>query len=87
MRYLEADFHLVPTRDIDKVWHQHILHTREYARDCDRVFGAFVHHAPGAEDSTEMKEHMRLNFEKTQAFYVDLFGEEYVEGWLSYFLL
>src|SRR5215471_9906423 len=51
MYLLGTDFDLVPARDIDKVWHQHILHTRAYASDCQRVFGAFMHHSPGEDDS------------------------------------
>ena len=35
-----------PTRDIDAFWHAHILDTRKYAADCERVFGGFVHHDP-----------------------------------------
>jgi hypothetical protein len=37
---------IAPTRDIDAFWHAHILDTRKYAADCERVFGAFVHHYP-----------------------------------------
>ena len=32
--------------DADKVWHHHILNTRGYAADCDRMFGHFLHHSP-----------------------------------------
>ena len=35
-----------PTRDIDKFWHAHILSTRQYAADCERIFGEFLHHNP-----------------------------------------
>jgi len=87
LHYLDAEFNLVPTLDIDKVWHQHILHTQDYALDCERVFGAFLHHAPGADDSEDTQQHMRDDFEKTGAFYRERFGEEYVESWLTYFLL
>lgn len=38
---------IVPTRDIDAFWHAHILDTRKYASDCERIFGGFVHHDPG----------------------------------------
>lgn len=31
---------------IDPFWHAHILHTRQYARFCDEVLGAFMHHEP-----------------------------------------
>ena len=37
---------MAPTRDIDAFWHTHILDTRKYAADCQRVFGGFVHHQP-----------------------------------------
>jgi hypothetical protein len=37
---------LAPTQDIDKFWHAHILDTRKYAADCDRIFGRFLHHYP-----------------------------------------
>ena len=87
MHYLDAPFDPVPALDVDKVWHQHILHTRDYASDCQRVFGAFLHHAPGSEDSEAAQGHVRANAAKTQARYAELFGEEYVETWLSYFLL
>lgn len=37
---------IVPTKDIDEVWHSHILDTGKYAADSDAVFGHFVHHFP-----------------------------------------
>ena len=37
---------IAPTRDIDTVWHTHILDTRKYAADCQRIFGEFLHHYP-----------------------------------------
>ena len=37
---------IAPTRDIDAFWHAHILDTRKYAADCERIFGEFVHHYP-----------------------------------------
>jgi hypothetical protein len=30
----------------DMVWHSHILHTRQYAEDCEKLFGRFLHHTP-----------------------------------------
>lgn len=39
---------VAPTQDADEVWHAHILHTKEYARDCQAYFGHFLHHSPGA---------------------------------------
>ena len=37
---------IVPNAMIDAFWHQNILDTRAYARDCQEVFGRFVHHYP-----------------------------------------
>lgn len=37
---------LVPTLEIDCVWHCHILDTEKYAGDCQILFGQFIHHFP-----------------------------------------
>lgn len=52
---------LAPSMDVDKFWHYHILDTAKYARDCDELFGYFLHHYPylglgeGAEDSARQE--------------------------------
>ncbi len=38
---------IIPTREMDIVWHFHILDTRKYAADCESLFGYFLHHRPG----------------------------------------
>lgn len=35
-----------PSRDIDALWHQHILNTESYISDCMSWFGHVVHHVP-----------------------------------------
>lgn len=35
-----------PTPDVDEFWHQHILDTQTYYRDCFAVFGELLHHQP-----------------------------------------
>ena len=35
-----------PTVDVDIFWHYHILDTMKYARDCEALFGYFLHHYP-----------------------------------------
>lgn len=30
----------------DRLWHQHIIDTRKYAEDCDRILGRFMNHTP-----------------------------------------
>lgn len=36
----------VPTLDADEYWHQHILCTTLYVRDCQALFGTYLHHYP-----------------------------------------
>ncbi len=32
--------------DLDQVWHLHILDTQRYVKDCEDIFGKFIHHDP-----------------------------------------
>ena len=71
---------LVPTKMIDEVWHQHILDTRAYADDCERIFGHFLHHYPyfgmnGKEDQVNLQS----TFEETQEVWIKEFGEPMFE--------
>lgn len=36
----------MPSQVADTLWHEFILHTREYERFCTRAFGQFLHHSP-----------------------------------------
>lgn len=37
---------LMPCHDVDMVWHQHILNTKQYYDDCTEYFGYMLHHNP-----------------------------------------
>lgn len=37
---------MVPSGDIDEIWHMHILDTRAYMADCNALFGEYLHHYP-----------------------------------------
>jgi len=39
---------LVPTSQLDRVWHTHMLDTAKYRTDCDTMFGRFMDHFPYA---------------------------------------
>lgn len=41
---------LAPDPVTDIVWHTHILFTEKYHRDCDALFGEYIHHRPVVED-------------------------------------
>jgi hypothetical protein len=71
--YPEAE--IVPNREVDLFWHQHILDTEKYAEDCEALFGTFLHHYPyfgmqGEEDYANLCS----AFSKTQEIYERHFG-------------
>lgn len=35
-----------PTEEVDEVWHDHILHTKQYIGDCMTIAGEVIHHNP-----------------------------------------
>jgi hypothetical protein len=36
----------MPSMLVDDMWHEFLLHTRDYAAFCDAAFGRFLHHEP-----------------------------------------
>lgn len=59
--YAYPQLQIVPTKQIDHIWHQHILDTCAYRRDCDFVFGRELDHNPyfgidGPEDAAQLNE-------------------------------
>lgn len=70
------DVPIVPTKDVDKFWHCHILDTMKYADDCNFVFGRFLHHFPyfglrGEDDARDLRE-AAVN---TKLLYKQTFGD------------
>jgi hypothetical protein len=63
---------------IDPFWHAHILHTRQYAEFCERVYGQFIHHNPlNRMDRTEV-EHVARLYTYTAGIYSKMLN--YVSG-------
>lgn len=64
---------LVPTREIDEFWHNHILYTKQYFADCKAIFGHYLHHHPAApqDDLSQLAK----AFLRTKEFYQIEFGE------------
>ncbi|MFA5936065.1 MAG: glycine-rich domain-containing protein-like [Patescibacteria group bacterium] len=70
---------IVPTVDVDTMWHYHILDTQAYAVDCEKIFGEFFHHFPyfglrGPEDAADLQRAFRA----TCALYEETFGSSYL---------
>lgn len=38
----------MPSKAVDAAWHEFIVLTREYQRFCEKAFGRYLHHTPGA---------------------------------------
>jgi len=53
----QADESLSPSKRIDEVWHEAILHTRDYASLCIALCGHFIHHIPM--DKPDRKAYLR----------------------------
>jgi hypothetical protein len=66
---------IVPTKEIDEVWHNHILHTKRYTQDCQAVAGQYIHHMPSDFSDQDMASLSR-NFEITQELYYKEFHEK-----------
>ncbi|MEW6496929.1 MAG: hypothetical protein AB1589_31065 [Cyanobacteriota bacterium] len=81
LAYLYPHIPLVPTQEIDWVWHCHILHTRKYRQDCQMLFGRFIDHEPDGE-FWEQGEPLSLEtaFDQTQALFEHYFGKSVLES-------
>jgi len=53
MADVNHDKSLSPDKDVDEVWHAHILHTIDYADFCQLYFNRFIHHVPFENDRCE----------------------------------
>lgn len=73
------DREIVPHKQIDQFWHFHILDTEKYARDCNNIFGYFLHHYPyfGMNGDQDMQNLIDA-FEETKALYKLHFNGHYL---------
>jgi hypothetical protein len=74
-------FQLVPNADIDEIWHYHIMDTRRYEKDCQDIFGGFLHHYPyyGMLDE-ENEKNWKENQVTSNNIWNELFNEELYES-------
>jgi len=61
LKVIHPDTALVPSKQVDAIWHAHILDTRAYREDCQAMFGRFMDHYPyfginGEEDYKMLQE-------------------------------
>lgn len=84
LRLAYPDASIVPCKVVDEMWHQHILDTIAYRRDCDTIFGCFMDHFPyfgmrGPEDEQALAD----AYEVTLSHYRSTFGEPPMDTWVS----
>jgi hypothetical protein len=72
LMHWNPDAVLVPSEDIDEVWHTHVLNTARYQADCETIFGRFQHHFPTFGESEELEEAGR---DETLKLFEEAFGE------------
>jgi hypothetical protein len=63
---------LVPTREIDEFWHNHILYTKNYFRDCEQIFGHYMHHEPAS--PSDNPQQLVDDFLRTKQLYLEEFN-------------
>ncbi|CAN0620189.1 conserved protein of unknown function [Burkholderia multivorans] len=69
-----------PTRDIDEMWHLHMLAPKAYHEDCMRLFGEVLDHDGGFGKEENEKAELRVAFERTAQLWLEMYGEPYVTG-------
>jgi hypothetical protein len=65
------------SRDLDDLWHEHILDTAKYARDCKAIFGRFIHHNPHLPEGSIAHSKSAAN---TRKMYKSAFRESFDKG-------
>jgi len=75
---------IVPSSQVDDLWHFHILDTQKYAQDSEECFGYFLHHFPyfGMRDKQDEK-NLKDAWEITKSLYIQEFSTLPEHLWLS----
>lgn len=71
------DTSLAPTRDIDEMWHAHMLHPVAYYHDCMDNFGAIIDHDGGFGTEEHEAPVLEATFRQTAELWEKEFGESY----------
>jgi hypothetical protein len=70
---MKADHMVVPSDEVDQVWHLHLLHSESYWDEfCAKVLGRPFHHAP-SRGGGEETDAMRRLYARTLGAYAEIF--------------
>lgn len=66
-----------PSEEVDEFWHNHILDTKNYRKDCEIIFGFYLDHYPyfGIDGRTNFS-NLESTFALTQTLHLKEFGEQ-----------
>lgn len=70
---------IAPSKDIDMMWHLHMLNPRAYYDDCQQMFGDILDHDGGFGATADELPILERTFAETAALYRAEFGEDYVD--------
>ncbi len=70
---------VAPTREIDTIWHLHMLSPRAYYEDCQRLFGEVLDHDGGFGKEPAELPILKATFEETARLWFEAYGEPYVK--------
>jgi hypothetical protein len=68
---------VAPTKDIDVMWHLHMMSPRAYYEDCQRLFGSILDHDGGFGQEPSEIPILKATFEQTAALWEAEYGEPY----------
>jgi hypothetical protein len=75
LHFIFPERSLVPTQEIDEVWHNHILlNTEQYFQDCQHLFGHFLHHCSVDEVDETDSQQQDAAFATTRNLFEEVFG-------------
>ncbi len=75
IKYHYSHLKLVPTKEIDEVWHAHILvDTERYIQDCQNLYGYILHHRDTGNTDESQSQSQETAFAVTQKLFEELFG-------------
>lgn len=77
LKLLQPQARLAPTRDIDEMWHLHMLSPVAYHRDCMAWFGRLLDHNGGFGKRPEEVPLLRAVFARTAELYQSAYGLAY----------
>jgi len=76
----ESDRNFGMAGDVDTIWHEHILHTRDYVSFCLKYAGHYIHHTPETPNEIDCSEKQE-SYKSTLGFLASKFGPVNHEVW------